>query len=94
MAYLKFWNLGQDGIAQTVCRVLSHGDYHGQGHAALTRGAEGSAHDGVGGGVNVGVGKHDGVVLRTAEALSALACGRAARRCTAQSAWIRRSPRP
>ena len=48
---------------------------HGHGHAALTGRAVGSADRGVGGDVQVGVGKDDHVVLRAAEGLHPLSGG-------------------
>ena len=66
--------LGERGD-EPVRRLLADGDDGGDGHAALAGAAVGGGGDGVGGDVEVGVGQDDGVVLRAAERLHALAVG-------------------
>ena len=77
--------LGQargDGVDQRVGDVADR-DGDGQRHAALAGGAVGRRDDRVRGHVDVGVGEHQGVVLRAAEGLDPLAVGPCrSRRCS------------
>ena len=60
-----------------LVRGVAHGEQHGDGHAALARGAVGGAHRRVRRQVHVRVGQHDHVVLGPAQGLHALAVARA-----------------
>ena len=62
-------------LGDQVVGDRADGHARGDGHAALTGGAEAGVDHGVGGQVEVGVGQDHGVVLGAAEGLHALAVG-------------------
>ena len=74
VADLDLLGVGLDAAGQ-VRSAAAHGHDDGQGHAALAGGAEGGGGDVLGGEVQVGVGHDDGVVVRPAQGLDALAVG-------------------
>ena len=81
--------------AQPICGLLADRHRHADGHAPLARAAVAGADERVDGLVQVGVGHHDHVVLRAAEALRTLSrWPPQSSRCSARCRSCRRSRPP